>query len=195
MFEKTKGMLLTKSITVAGLPGPSPGLHMRHVAIGRGTQNYTCAGSKPEDAPKAVGAVATLFDMTCMASLYPDVTNRVPGMAVHFNMDDSDRLGPVTLPISGHHFFTGSGVPFFNLDTAAGDIGLAPCAKNASVAAPADAAVGQNGEAAVAWLKLTTVDGATGNLKEVFRVETAGGSPPKTCQGQPDQIEVEYSAQ
>lgn len=115
----------------------------------------------------------------------------MPGMAVHFRLNDADRLGPNVMPVSGHHFFTAQGVPFFNLDS----IGQAPTAKNNSAPAPATAAVGQNGEAAVAWLKLKTVDSATNNIKEVYRVVTAGGSPPKTCQGQPENIEVQYSAQ
>lgn len=76
-------------------------------------------------------------------------------------------------------------------------LGVAPCAKNASVPAPQDAVVGQNGQGfgAVAWLRLTTRDGATGNLQEVYRINTAGGNPPKTCAGMPATFEVQYAAE
>lgn len=179
-----------KMPTVEGLPPPSQGLSVHHVVVGRGTQNYTC--DEGEDAkPKAAGAVATLFNVTCMASMYPDVTNRIPGMAVHFNLDNADRLGPRVLPVSGHHYFTSEGVPYFDL----GDIGQAPTAKNSSAAPPLTASAGQGGEPAVTWLKLLTVEGATEGIQEVYRVSTAGGTPPATCKGMPSNFEVEYAAE
>ena len=77
------------------------------------------------------------------------------------------------------------------------NLGFAPCAKNNSVFAPAGAPVGQGdqGHGAVAWLKLITRSGATGNLEEVYRVNTAGGSPPATCAGMPAAFEVQYAAE
>lgn len=172
------------------MPSPAPGSQLRHVAVGRGTQNYTCDGNA-DSKPKAIGAVATLFNVTCMAAMYPDVTSKVPSMAVHFNLDTANRLGPAMLPISGHHFFTAQGVPFFDL----GSEGQLPCAKNASMNAPSTAAVGQKGEAAVAWLRLLATNDATNGLGEVFRVSTAGGSPPATCKDLSGSFEVEYSAE
>ena len=77
------------------------------------------------------------------------------------------------------------------------DLGFAPCVKNNSEAAPAGAAVGQDNEGfgAVAWLKLLIRDRATGNLKEVYRVNTAGGKLPTTCAGMTATFEVEYAAE
>jgi len=77
------------------------------------------------------------------------------------------------------------------------DLGFAPCAKNNSVAAPAGEPTGQDDEGlgAVTWLKLLTRVGATGNLKEVYRVNTAGGKPPPTCAGMPTTFEVDYAAE
>jgi hypothetical protein len=158
--------------------------------VGRGTQNYTC-NEDESSKPKASGAVATLFDVTCMASMYPDITSRIPGMAVHFNLDGKNRLGPKVLPVSGHHYFTAQGVPYFDL----GDVGQAPCAKNSSASAPETASVGPGGEPAVSWLRLLAVDGATEGIQEIFRVSTAGGSPPATCKGMPSHFEVEYAAE
>ncbi|OAA66178.1 hypothetical protein ISF_04016 [Cordyceps fumosorosea ARSEF 2679] len=186
--------------TLPGLPSPAPGSQLRHVAVGRGTQNYTCDGN-PSSKPKAVGAVATLFNVTCLASKYPDVSGHIPGMAVHFDFDasasaaaaadTSDRLGPATLLVSGHHYFTAAGVPFFDL----GGQGHIPCAKNASADAPSTATVGQKGEVAVPWLRLLATKDATEGLGEVFRVSTAGGSPPDTCKDLNGPFQVEYAAE
>lgn len=184
------------------------GLILKHVAIGRGTQNYTCDLSNSTAVPSAVGAVATLFNATCIAATYPDLLAMLPRVALAFNLTESDaytsnlvpantgsRLAPGNYMISGHHYFTTTTTPFFDLDTENWQLGAAPCSKNATAPAPAGAAAGQGGEKAVAWLKLKTIDGATGQLQEVYRVETAGGSPPATCTGMSAAFEVQYSAQ
>ncbi|KLO84944.1 malate dehydrogenase [Fusarium fujikuroi] len=175
------------------LPSPAKGLKLVHVAIGRGTQNYTCDTSKPSSAPVATGAVATLFNGSCVAAMYPDLIERIPGMAVHFPLSDANKLGPASLAESGHHYFTADGTPFFDLRTPNQDIGEAPCAKNSSAPAPSLSAKGQLGENAVPWLRLTTIEGATHKMKEVYRTTTAGGSAPATCQGMDAEFEVQYA--
>ncbi|KAM0453241.1 hypothetical protein ACHAPV_009035 [Trichoderma viride] len=183
---------------ITGLPPPSAGLTLHHVAVGRGTQNYTCDTSNPSSAPVAVGALATLFNVSCVAAINEDLLEKIPAMAVNFNFDavtSTGSLGPMSPPpISGHHFFVDSTTPFFNLDTPTLNIGTVPTSKNNTVAAPATAAKGPSGSSAVPWLKLLAKDGATGGIKEVYRIDTAGGSAPATCQGQPANIEVQYSA-
>lgn len=174
---------------------------LKHIAIGRGTQNYTCDVTNATAIPVAVGAVATLFNATCVAATYPDLANLLPAVALQFNLTDNEadrstqRMAPSNLAVSGHHFFTNTTTPFFTLDTAAQTLGEAGCAKNASVPAPTGAPKGQKGEPAVAWLKLLTRVGATGQLQEVYRVETAGGSAPATCKDMPAAFEVQYAAQ
>ncbi|POR33434.1 Malate dehydrogenase [Tolypocladium paradoxum] len=179
---------------VDGLPAPAKGLTVRHVAVGRGTQNYTCDTTKEDSAPKAAGAVATLFNASCVAALYPDVLDRIPSVAVHFNLSSAERLGPSAMPKSGVHYFADGSTPFFDLDTPMLHLGKAPCAKNSTADAPSTAAVGQRGEKAVTWLRLTTKEGATNGIQDVYRVTTAGGSPPATCKGLPARFEVEYAA-
>jgi hypothetical protein len=150
-------------------------------------------------APVSIGANATLYNATCIASTYPDLLAALPNVALQFNLTNTNQalLSPSNLAISGHHFFTNTTTPFFNLDSAAENLGVAPCAKNNTVPAPAGASVGQGnvGYGAVAWLKLLTRDGATGNLEEVYRVNTAGGNPPATCAGMPATFEVQYAAE
>jgi len=168
------------------------------VAIGRGTQNYTCDLANSTAVPVANGAVATLFNASCVASTYPDLLQLLPKVAIRFNLtgpEQSVPMQPANLAISGHHFFTNATTPFFNLDTAAMQLGTVPTAKNSSANAPADAPKGQNGESAVAWLKLLARSGGTGDLQEIYRVGTAGGSPPAKCQGMPATFEVQYSAE
>ncbi|KAI0491214.1 hypothetical protein F4859DRAFT_460708 [Xylaria cf. heliscus] len=181
------------------LPSPAEGVHLKHVAIGRGTQNYTCSGDDATAAPTLVGAVATLFNASCVAATYPDLLHRLPQLALQFDLPYSastdEKMGPTNLLVSGKHFFTNATTPFFNLDTSRQQIGEAPCSKLNSSSAPADAPRGRVGEAAVAWLHLGANTDATGNLHEVYRVETAGGSAPNTCQGMPASFEVQYAAE
>jgi len=180
------------------LPPVSAGLTLKHVGIGRGTQNYSCT-TNATAAPVSIGALATLYNATCIASTYPDLLAQLPNVALQFNLTSADQatLSPSNLAISGHHFFANSTTPTFDLNTASMQLGFAPCSKNNTVPAPAGASVGQGdvGFGAVAWLKLVTRVGATGNLEEIYRVNTAGGNPPATCAGMPATFEVEYAAE
>jgi len=180
------------------LPGVSAGLALKHVAIGRGTQNYTCDLTNSTAVPVAIGAIATLYNATCVAATYPDILAVLPNTTLQFNPTaQSQSLYPSNLIISGHHYFQNTTTPTFNLDTTNYELGFAPTAKNNTTPAPANAPKGQNGvgNGAVAWLKLLTRDGATGDLQEIYRVNTAGGNPPATCVGSPAAFEVQYAAE
>jgi len=182
------------------LPAPGPGLTLKHIAIGRGTQNYTCDPKNATAPPSGIGAVATLFNASCVASTYPDLAKMLGRVSMQFNLTQSEishKLAPSNLIVSGKHFFIDSfKTPFFTLDTSPErQLGEILCAKNASTPAPKDASVGQQGEPAVPWLKLVTKSGETGGLQEVYRLETVGGSQPKTCEGMPEHFEVQYAAQ
>ncbi|KAK4241117.1 protein CASP [Achaetomium macrosporum] len=183
----------------SGLPSPSPGLTLKHIAIGRGTQNYTCNTNNPSEAPRAVGAVATLYNASCIVATNADLATTLALASMHFQVSQSEatqKLAPSNLAVSGRHFFTGDGTPFFNLDvSAAWKLGEIPCAKNGSMPAPADAPKGLTGETAVPWLKLNAKQGATGGLQEVYRVQTVGGSAPATCEGMPASFEVQYATE
>lgn len=164
------------------LAPPSAGLSLKHVAIGRGTQNYTCDTANPSTAPVAAGAVASLYNATCVAASYPDVLAMLPNVTLQWNLNSPDQasLYPANILLSGHHFFTNLVTPFFNLDTTTEQIGQIPCLKQAATPAPATASKGQGnvGNGAVPWLKLVARDGATGGLQEVYRLNTAGGAAP-----------------
>ncbi|KAI1183810.1 hypothetical protein F5B17DRAFT_434244 [Nemania serpens] len=192
------------TLSASPLPVPLAGLVVKHVAIGRGTQNYTCDTSNATAVPVANGAVATLFNASCVASTYPDILHMLPRLALSFDLpaslaastsSSSAKLGPTDLLVSGRHFFTNVTTPFFNLDTDRYRIGEAPCSKLNASGPPADAPKGRKGENAVPWLRLAANPGATGGIQEVYRVETAGGSAPATCAGQPAAFQVQYAAE
>ncbi|KAL8694032.1 MAG: hypothetical protein Q9218_001270 [Villophora microphyllina] len=178
----------------ASLPSPTAGLSLKAITFGRGTQNYTCkAGSTA--APTAVGARADLFDAAPLLPFLPSpdcqaILNLLPEYLVSF---DAAILLSASIPTLGKHFFDAAGVPTFDLGTK----GLLKAKKIANIAAPATACKGANGkgDGAVDWLALTEAPGSI-NLKEVYRVETAGGKAPASCGGGPDHdIQVQYAAQ
>ncbi|EGC44242.1 conserved hypothetical protein [Histoplasma capsulatum var. duboisii H88] len=210
------------------LPPVPQGQKLLHVTIGRGIQNYTCASSSASDTPKATGALATLFEATCLAATFPRLLALLPRIALHmpkptypqsksspstrsqpdsnFNLDldfdfDLDPLtfGPSNMPIAGYHYFDSTGVPVFDLLAD----GHSAVAKVADVPAPKDAlkGVGRQMFGAVAWLYLAAVDGSSGKAKSVYRVATAGGKAPATCNGWKGNdgdggvLSVEYSAE
>lgn len=105
--------------------------------------------------------------------------------------------------ISGEHYFPDPKTPTFNLHTAATNYGIYFANKIANTTAPEGSAKGADGSAAVPWLKLSVLppplgalDADTkGGVKEIYRVNTAGGSAPKTCEGQPPAFQIEYAAE
>ncbi|CZT08979.1 hypothetical protein WAI453_001417 [Rhynchosporium graminicola] len=181
------------------LPPVGEGLYLKHVAIGRGTQNYTCDTQNATAIPVATGAVATLYNASCIAATYPEMLATLPDVALQFNLTNANQstISPSNLVISGHHFFSNGTTPVFVLNPAGNDIGVAPCQKNSAVPAPAGTTKGQGnqGFGTVAWLKLDTRHGATGGLQEVYRINTAGGSPPPTCMGMAASFQVQYAAE
>lgn len=110
--------------------------------------------------------------------------------------DPISNFQPTNIFLSGQHFFHNA-TPVFDLNlTPESQYGFALGKKDSSSPAPADAPKGPKGEAAVAWLKLDTVDGTRGGVRHVYRVNTVGGSPPKTCEGmKPGVFSVDYSSQ
>ncbi|KAF2740772.1 hypothetical protein EJ04DRAFT_507786 [Polyplosphaeria fusca] len=171
------------------LPPPSSGLKLSHVAVGRGTQNYSCTPNSPASTPVAVGATASLFNATCSAVRAPAVLADVTKHALEFAVPTSEVAQRL---LSGHHEFNESGSPFFTLGSDATRWGWVNCKKNGTSNAPDDAAKGPNGLGSVPWLKLSGVDG---DYKEIYRLNTAGGVAPKTCGSIQGNFTVEYAAE
>ncbi|KAI9792474.1 MAG: hypothetical protein M1833_001087 [Piccolia ochrophora] len=179
------------------LPPPSAGLKVVHVAIGRGTQNYTCTDATEASTPVAVGAVAALYNATCTAANYPEILAKAPNATLQFPTPSGESdISPAQLVLSGRHFFNGGGTPIFDLVTKRHSYGILFGAKNASSPAPRYNTKGQNnkGHGSVPWLKLTQKDGSLG-FKEAYRVNTAGGNPPPNCKGIDKTFSIEYATE
>ncbi|PWY65739.1 hypothetical protein BO70DRAFT_366681 [Aspergillus heteromorphus CBS 117.55] len=178
----------------SSLPSPS-GMSAIYVAVGRGTQNYTCATSSSNSTPVAIGAVARLYDATCLAANYPDLLETLPGIVYQNALPSSEEtpLPPANLNLLGHHFFRDTTTPVFNLDTTSSEQhGIAITKKLDAIDAPSSAIKGQNG--AVQWLYLHAINGTVGEYEGVYRVSTVAGSAPDTCEGMHSNFTVQYSA-
>ncbi|MCJ1407128.1 hypothetical protein MMC19_001198 [Ptychographa xylographoides] len=178
------------------LSPPPTGTVLKALTLGRGTQNYTCANAEATTLPVSIGAVATLFDATPLLPFLPPLEGQVvldllPTYLLSFPYE---ALQNSSLPIKGQHFFTSAIVPVFDLlDT---DVGMLVGNKTGDIAAPQGSTAGPHGvgSGAVDWLALSGESGSAG-LSQGYRVFTAGGKPPKTCEGQAATIEVPYAAQ
>lgn len=135
-----------------------------------------------------------------MAANFPDLLELIPSLiwnsSVPLDVSSFPRAKiqlPANVDLMGHHFFYDSTTPEFNLNLAGGQqLGIAMTKKGGSIDAPESATKGTYG--AVAWLYLTTTTGTVGKYKAVYRVDTASGSPPDTCEGQPSEFQMKYSA-
>jgi len=186
------------------LPPPPYGQKVLHLAVGRGTQNYTCDYASSSSAPKSVGALAILYNALCVASDNQDIFNLLPDISLQFSIpwsasgsvSTSGILNYQNLNVIGHHFFSDSTTPVFDLNTPSGSWGNVVAKKAANVSAPSGAPRGQgsNTNGAVPWLLLNSTSASTGPVKTVYRTMTAGGEPPATCNGLPASFTVEYAA-
>ena len=165
-------------------------------------QNYTCASASAQDTPVSIGAVASLYNASCVAANYPDILSMLPGLALEFPVppQPSGILAPSNIDLSGHHYFATTTTPIFNLDASrdpAQEIGNVVAHKAANSTAPANAVKGPNGvgNGAVVWLYLNTTNATQGDVKAVYRLNTAGGSPPKTCENSDPEFSVQYAAE
>jgi hypothetical protein len=99
----------------------------------------------------------------------------------------------------GTHEFksvNGANTPTFVFDHLAAPYPMAQVGKLNDTAAPASACPGLESEGSVKWLFLKDTKGlSVGGIDTVYRLETAGGNPPKTCKDMPEAFEVKYAAQ
>ncbi|KAL4741131.1 hypothetical protein BDV11DRAFT_203736 [Aspergillus similis] len=192
----------TTTLSSSTLSTPSNGLSLKAVTLGRGTQNYTCAGSTATTTPEAIGATATLFDASCLVDadanadrqsnlhFLPDILRTVPLGNVNLFASLLSSSSGQKLAV-GEHYFTADGTPFFDLrDSERYNSDWIAAKKEDEEEAPAKPGYGITGD--VAWLKLKAVEGS---LSEVYRIHTAGGSAPATCEDMPEEFTVDYAAE
>jgi hypothetical protein len=191
---------LTVSLPSSGLSDPlsiSPAVTLKYIALGVGTQNYTCASTpNSASAPVQVGAKATLFDAGTLFQNVQAMIGSLPGLALGlYSMTGQPDMTRITnAGVLGNHYFNGAGQPTFDLTKVNARL---TAKKLGNVAAPADACPGPNNVGAIDWLQLGDVGGGAswGGVTYVYRVETAGGKPPATCSGKTGLFTVPYAAE
>jgi hypothetical protein len=155
--------------------------------LARGTQNYTCLASNT--VPIQLGAEAVFFDATQLAYNNETVLNKLPSVIVWIPLWNFFSFDGIFL--LGYYFFDSSGPPIVNLT----DVDkILYGTKTGDIKAPLTANKGPLGTGAVDWLQLESKAGYPSiGLSLVYRVETAGGMPPITCE-QPGLLTVPYAA-
>lgn len=153
---------LPVNVTKFPLPEPSKNLTLKYVVLGRGTQNYTCpsnSSSNPKTTvkPEATGAVATLFDASCIASSSGALLHEVPALISTTPLGSLAFMGALmaqgtrsTNIIIGEHYFDAAGDPIFDLGLGGSKSWIA-ASKIASTPAPNSTSGSCND---VPWLKL-----------------------------------------
>lgn len=189
-----KGISPPLNETSVRLSGPETNGTLAFVALGHGTQNYTCADNSSSSVPTATGALATMFDASCVAgdvdlladlavavSKLPHGATVLAGLSLkQLTASSEDGL------VLAEHFFSDPTTP--NFDFRPFDHRQwVQMKKLESVDAPSTAMPGS-----VQWLKLGYKDGV--GIHQVYRTLTAGGNAPATCEGQQPAIQVRYAA-
>ncbi|KAH7317525.1 hypothetical protein B0J17DRAFT_686745 [Rhizoctonia solani] len=164
-----------------GIPG---GVKPQYIALGFGTQNYTCSSA---GAYTAAGAVADLVDLSCAYTANRDLFDNSETYAYTLYPRwqlVQQALDPYTRIIGKHYFITENGSIAPKFDFAQSGKGYIVSKKIGGVASP-------KGSKNVDWLELQNTSGSLS--KYVFRVDTVGGQPPASCR--PGQtLAVKYAA-
>ncbi|KAI1394470.1 uncharacterized protein F4822DRAFT_424947 [Hypoxylon trugodes] len=210
----TPALPTTGSGTQLAGPGNST---LKHILIGHGIQNYTCASAGAT--ASSIGALAVAWDITSLSTslssadfdALPSKVLRTTSMPLNLATDGSggaDVSAPFPAPADltingvqgaedlkfmGHHFFDLANTPTFDL-TGAGDGELFKGKKDAGISAPADADAGEDpATGAVDWLRLSD-KGTSNGVSLVYRVLTAGGNP-EACTEAGQNQSIPYAAQ
>lgn len=146
-----------------------------------------------------MGAIANLYNVSCIAANYPDIFQMLPSLALQYPLpaDNNAPLQPSNLVRSGHHYFNSAGVPTFDLNDNLDKLGMVNAKVSNKSAVPVSAVKGQNGvgDGSVPWLLLAATNTSNSIIKSVYRLNTAGGSPPADCSNSPAYFSVQYAAE
>ncbi|KAI5789686.1 hypothetical protein DFH27DRAFT_571661 [Peziza echinospora] len=179
---------LCPSGTTCLTPPPQKTSTVVAVALGVGTQNYTCAS--PNAVPVANGAIATLYDVSCTAVYNSASTHLLAPLVIKAGVqkvqDATSTTAPIPLglgypKIGTHYFAPNAQTPVFELESNGTTKSKKKFvgARLEGIAAPPTALAGT-----VDWLKLGRSSGKeseSNGVQFVYRVYTAGGKPPATC--------------
>jgi len=177
-------------------------LPVSYVAVGYGTQNYTCSSAGTYT---NVGAVAKIVDISCLYSKKPaafatiqdDVLKAWTASSAPLSTAILSAVPAIEEPFAlGDHYFitnpvTGTGLsPVWDFTgPLRNPAAIVVAAKVAGLAAP-------TGHQDIDWVFLKKQAGSKGSLAdEVYRTDTRLGQPPATCTfGSSPDIQVKYAA-
>jgi len=187
-----------------------PGLALKKVVVGRGTQNYTCETDTEESVPVLKGAIATLFDTSCLAAFTPTFLHSISPELLTYPLSSVDSPTAKALT-TGSHYFPIKKTPVFDFRTengmdvpapatvlggpAVGPENMFEYAAGKNTPAPADAPAGSNKLGSVDWLRLDNDGLRDPSYSSVYRIHTAGGKAPATCKGLEKEFIVDYAAE
>ncbi|KAJ7805784.1 hypothetical protein B0H14DRAFT_3770435 [Mycena olivaceomarginata] len=162
----------------------NPAVPPTYVTLGIGVQNYTCSDTSTYT---SVGAVASLFDITCLMNNFNFASIQTRAFAF---WNESSQVTPTNVAndvgaplMLGQHYFimnpSGAGLsPKWDFTSSTGDASaFVVAAKVGDVPAPSDSNTN------VDWLSLNRVDGDLAT--QIFRVDTVGGQPPSAVGSSP----------
>ncbi|KAF8893179.1 hypothetical protein CPB84DRAFT_1783384 [Gymnopilus junonius] len=188
--------------SLPNLPSPlvAPSSPLSWVGVAIGTQNYTCASTGTWT---NVGAVAELFDISCLAGTF--FFESIQDIAIA-----AWEAAPPSLPASqiisklhsfstpeilGQHYYvtnpiTGSGInPKWDFTSQGADAGKADAFV---VAAKVNDGGAPTGSKDIDWVQLGNIEGSL--AKQVYRTDTRLGQPPASCTPGSAEIVVKYAA-
>lgn len=91
---------MTDTLSAASdVPMPPPEVQLRHLVLGHGIQNYTCAASGNTTAATAIGALAALYDVSAFFPTSGDADLALPSVEA-FNSLTSTVLWAHQLPLN-----------------------------------------------------------------------------------------------
>jgi hypothetical protein len=171
------------------------------IGLGVGTQNYTCSAATSKYT--STGAVAELFDMSCLNGKrdFTTIQDKAYKAWLHASPSTTptqivNTLSALKHPIDlGQHYFitnpiSGVGLSpkwdFTSASFAGNPDAFVVAAKVGDIPAP-------SGPADVDWLSLKQVQGELAT--QVFRIFTKGGQPPASCTPGDAPITVKYTSQ
>ncbi|TGZ80700.1 hypothetical protein EX30DRAFT_341355 [Ascodesmis nigricans] len=170
---------------------PEANLDISGVYFGHGTQNYTCASSTSSSLPQPNGAIATLIDISCLLKHNADAAHKLPRQFMS-SKGHGELMNSLinVFAVAGDHYFPDATTPVFDFykDETKRFVGK----KKENVACPKTDIIGDHGT--VDWLNLDATELAKG-FKRAYRVVTAGGKPPATCEGMAETFEVHYATE
>jgi len=183
---------LSTNQTLLSVPaGQAP----EYIALGVGTQNYTCSAA---GAWVSAGALADMYDVSCIAHASPTILDKLPSFALSLESKLPASVIASIDKLIDHPPFE-LGVHYFI--PAASGTGLSPKWDFASsqgnpddyvVAAKVGDLPAPTGTGDVDWLELSGKSGDLANT--VFRINTAGGTASGSCTPGAPLLAVEYTA-